>query len=286
MSVDAHDFMKRYRRALTRKRLVAALTQFYGPLPTWIGTHRWIFGARWHQFSVGKRLSSASIEAFESKWNIELPEDYRSFLLEVGDGGAGPYYGIAPLAEWCQPDSESEFAADALKTPFDPDVAANATTRSGFLRIVNAGCEYYYVLVVSGPHKGQVWLDGSVDGIGFKQLIQRDGRAVSLKDWLEIWFHRIFEHPLDWSEVLDPFWTSSDFPGHAIARTLADNRGIATVAADQLPCPACVRRLTALDHPVRMIVSSLDAKSRSNPKSAAMLAASSGAKCVPRPAFP
>ena len=45
-------------------------------------------------------LGEHEVESFEAQYNISLPEAYRRFLLEVGDGGAGPpYYGLVPLAE-------------------------------------------------------------------------------------------------------------------------------------------------------------------------------------------
>lgn len=36
---------------------------------------------------------------YENKYNIKLPEEYIFFLTQVGNGGAGPYYGLYPLEE-------------------------------------------------------------------------------------------------------------------------------------------------------------------------------------------
>ena len=35
-------------------------------------------------------LSLTEIEAFETKCRVTLPTEYRRFLLEIGNGGAGP----------------------------------------------------------------------------------------------------------------------------------------------------------------------------------------------------
>jgi hypothetical protein len=40
----------------------------------------------------------------EARYGLSLPGEYRSFLLEVGDGGAGPFYGIFRLDRSDPPD--------------------------------------------------------------------------------------------------------------------------------------------------------------------------------------
>ena len=36
---------------------------------------------------------------FEEKHNLLLPEEYKFFLTQIGNGGAGPYYGLYSLDE-------------------------------------------------------------------------------------------------------------------------------------------------------------------------------------------
>src|SRR5208283_1056219 len=58
---------------------------------------RKVFGAGTHQYKVNPPLSVSVIEAFENQQGVPLPEDYRSFITEIGNGGAGPFYGLFPF---------------------------------------------------------------------------------------------------------------------------------------------------------------------------------------------
>ncbi|MGW4025450.1 SMI1/KNR4 family protein [Streptomyces sp. NPDC005009] len=63
-----------------------------------------IFGARGHGFRLGPVMSEEQVRALEADLGVSLPAQYRSFLLRVGAGGAGPDYGLMTPAmgdgEW------------------------------------------------------------------------------------------------------------------------------------------------------------------------------------------
>lgn len=58
-----------------------------------------VFGAYAHKYVLFPRLSERTVSAFERKWRVTLPADYRQFLTELGNGGAGPSYGVFKLGE-------------------------------------------------------------------------------------------------------------------------------------------------------------------------------------------
>lgn len=60
---------------------------------------RRIFGAATHRLILHPPLLDDDILAFEARHDIRLPDDYRGFLLHVGNGGAGPAHGLFKLGE-------------------------------------------------------------------------------------------------------------------------------------------------------------------------------------------
>src|SRR5437899_422192 len=58
------------------------------------------FGSEKHGFRLNPPLTEAELDAFEKKNHVRLPNDYRTFLKDAGNGGAGPFYGLLPLEEW------------------------------------------------------------------------------------------------------------------------------------------------------------------------------------------
>src|SRR4051794_40138647 len=60
---------------------------------------RKVFGASAHQYKLNPRLAVSIVEAFEDRHGLRLPDDYRAFITEVGNGGAGPHYGLFPFGQ-------------------------------------------------------------------------------------------------------------------------------------------------------------------------------------------
>jgi len=58
-----------------------------------------VFGSEKHRYNFRPRLSEKDIRLFEKTNRIHLPDDYRWFLLKLGNGGAGPDYGIETIKD-------------------------------------------------------------------------------------------------------------------------------------------------------------------------------------------
>ncbi|MCB5166492.1 SMI1/KNR4 family protein [Streptomyces bambusae] len=132
------------------------------------------FGAATHRYELAPPLPEAEIRAFEEAHGVVLPADYRSFVTEIGDGPAGPAYGLMPLTRPRPGAEEGDWAADGewaedrlpgrLATPFPlteprpgPIGAPTDGLTPGTLMLSEEGCGMYVRLVVTGPYAGQVW---------------------------------------------------------------------------------------------------------------------------------
>lgn len=123
------------------------------------------FGANAHRYRLNAPLSRATVEAFESRRAVTLPDGYRRFLLEIGDGLAGPDYGLQPLEMVALrnplsltdldnglkgfqelTDDSAEFGQDK------PTLILGAQLVLG-----GSGCGGVNLLVVSGPEQGNIW---------------------------------------------------------------------------------------------------------------------------------
>jgi hypothetical protein len=122
---------------------------------------------------LGPPLSEAEVAAFERARGVRLPDDYRAFLLHVGNGGAGPFNGLTPLSQWNHMPSWVEIAdfpddhlaqpcpldPDAplpLDTPLDGEDGELTAALRGTMTVADMGCSYDVVLVVSGRARGRL----------------------------------------------------------------------------------------------------------------------------------
>ncbi|MEV5576782.1 SMI1/KNR4 family protein [Spirillospora sp. NPDC052269] len=149
------------------------------------------FGAGAHEYTLNPPLSRAALASFESRHGIRLPGEYRDFLLRVGNGGAGPYYGLFPLDHYPTQDVLPSENPDFLRTafphdrpwdpPYDTPGYEDDDHITGSLPIVHEGCGYIIRLVITGPERGNLWLDGRCSDMGIHPL------GDSFRPWYNTW---------------------------------------------------------------------------------------------------
>jgi tetratricopeptide (TPR) repeat protein len=156
--------------------------------------HFEIFGANEHRYQLTPSLDPEVIVAFEAEHKIQLPAEYRDFLRYLGDGGAGPFYGLYALAEtfhnrWVE--------LGPLSQPFPLNESCNIDEkigeevysefidrcRQGVLLLAHEGSGYFALLVVSGEARGEIWHDLTTGDGGFQKTDKTF--APWYEDWLD-----------------------------------------------------------------------------------------------------
>ena len=166
------------------------------------------FGVEAHGFRAAPPLSERQVAEFEVRHGVRLPEGYRAFVTRVADGGTGPAYGMYGLekalvaerrnlpdgflrtafdhAAAFQPSDDP--VLDALFDRIDrgelPQEALDGyvdTVTAGTLVLCHEGCGYLHLLAVTGPTRGQMWLDAQCSDGGLVPL------RVDFLDWYERW---------------------------------------------------------------------------------------------------
>lgn len=190
-----------------------------------------VFGSEEHHYELRPVVTKGMVEEFETRHSISLPSEYRDFIMSVGNGGAGPYYGLLSLGEfdcfrigslaepfphsdpWNVDDewfeelerlsqAEIKRAERPLKELLAETPSADNPTKkrmemqswyfdschvNGTIPLCHEGCNYYDLLVVSGPGRGTVWIDGRTSDAGIAPVLQPDGKPHSFSTWYDDW---------------------------------------------------------------------------------------------------
>lgn len=130
-----------------------------------------VFGAEEHRYTLDPPLPEEEVRALERRFGITLPADYRQFVTQVGDGGAGPGDGLAPLAELFGPrvhPARPFHPPTTYEAYADEDTTGKVATSDGVLFLCDHGCSLYDGLVVSGPEAGHMF---HVNDWGWRPLV-------------------------------------------------------------------------------------------------------------------
>ncbi|TDF37246.1 SMI1/KNR4 family protein [Alteromonadaceae bacterium M269] len=173
-----------------------------------------LFGASRHQYKLNKVIDEKQVHQFEVSHQITLPDEYRAFILEIGDGGAGPYYGLQRLEDSLFEDLdykvEGEFVNPSIPFPFDSawnmefqgddedddayrefqERYFSSEWETGVLRLSNFGCGAFLNLVVNGKEKGNMWVDDRrSDGGIYPDSFFEQTTRTSFLDWYLLWLN-------------------------------------------------------------------------------------------------
>jgi hypothetical protein len=175
-----------------------------------------VFGFAGHKFRRFPPLSDDEVQRIEESYRFEFPPDFRSFMTNVENGGAGPGYGLFPLGQYGDSASETKpwidgwgdpskpflltdrwnLADDLLSPPdglAEPEMDAwfevkdaqyfDEALVDGTIPGAHLGCAMWFRLVVNGPFRGEVWLDDRTSDKGIYPLDPRSFGGWYL-DWL------------------------------------------------------------------------------------------------------
>lgn len=165
------------------------------------------FGAYSHKYKLSAPASEETIQKFEEQEGIRLPEEYRDFLLFVGNGGAGPYYGLygVEVEKKELHDSHGSRLYRVQEEPViypkmsdeewdrvaDPNGMPGTGRRKGeemhpyvgVLPIGSQGCTLMTGIMLAGPYRGQmVYYDEDLCGQPF--FVREKGFLKWYERWL------------------------------------------------------------------------------------------------------
>lgn len=132
------------------------------------------FGALGHRYEFNPSISIDKVREFEAASGLTLPEAYVLYLTQIGNGGAGPDYGLFPLEKIkaiYDPDEEifldkkdidEEWAEmcraydESLENDDGEYLRIERRTFNGSVIIGTPGCTMYTILMCKGKNYGKV----------------------------------------------------------------------------------------------------------------------------------
>ncbi|CEP95517.1 Uncharacterised protein [[Clostridium] sordellii] len=181
-----------------------------------------VFGSINHKYKLNNTLSKSELKQFEKINNITLPKEYANFLLEIGNGGAGPDYGLIGITpkqlakRYCRFSYTFRFSGDFVPNTYDhctmiedddlscedchkrfscvdafyeDDFECTDDYISGYLdgtlNINHMGCGLESRLILNGPEFGNVWINDPDQLFTPRRTLTKD--RLSFYDWYENW---------------------------------------------------------------------------------------------------
>lgn len=123
-------------------------------------------GAQQHRYLLNPLISRDGLRPIEHRLGVQLPETLRAFYSEVGNGGAGPHYGLQraeglhgfrphdpyPGIESIRQQAAAEGSPPNERGYFEVPHEALA----GLLAVIHEGCGHHVCLITAGSNVGNV----------------------------------------------------------------------------------------------------------------------------------
>lgn len=139
------------------------------------------FGAEEHRYILNETLDEETIEIIEEDIDIPLPLELRRFYSEMGDGVAGPDYGLSRIyglrgMRAREPYVDAETLHGKLGRYF-----LKENDLSGLVSIVAQGCGHELCLITTGEEAGKV--------VSFSGEGHITKTRYTLLEYYEIWLN-------------------------------------------------------------------------------------------------
>ncbi|MFK7888901.1 MAG: SMI1/KNR4 family protein [Gammaproteobacteria bacterium] len=179
------------------------------------------FGVQNHGYQLQPPIEAPRLEQLERHYDFELPTDYRQFLLTVGNGGAGPSYGLYSIESSLSGKADKTYPNGGIKGGKDinrPFVRPEEFVESeewpyptGLIMLCQHGCANDDFLVVTGPERGFVWqyiewtghhTPALKDEPSFEQSndLSQDEREAAHKQWVAAVLNAPAENQMTFSD--------------------------------------------------------------------------------------
>ena len=142
-------------------------------------------GFKAHRFRFNKVLNESDVLAFEKKFEIELPVEYRSFLLNL-DNEAHSMLQSPCLLRPDLKERKEEGVTLISDEACRKGIYTGWDSYQGTITICDQGCTYYAVLIINGPYTGSI--------VNIDMMMRQGPRFSpysSFLDWYEGWLNKV-----------------------------------------------------------------------------------------------
>jgi hypothetical protein len=168
----------------------------------------------------GPPLTLDAVTAFERRYGVELPSEYREFVLAFGPGGSGPAGGIVPLDQALAATMDDDPADLRAPSVLDPskefDDYEGVQPARGTATLTLEPMEWFTLLVVSGENRGRL-VHFMANFLECDWVESATGGFPGFADWYEAYLDRVL---------------AGASPETAVGQMLGDERSLVELATN------------------------------------------------------